>query len=112
MGGDTKTTDQSSGEGSQEKAAGGLVATLGGEPVGVVTDVEIIAPKARKGKAAEPETTQAEPTAPRPIDADTGLELDEHGLPTSGPARRRWLADAGIEDPALKTGAEEENADG
>jgi hypothetical protein len=73
--------------------------------------VEDRAAKGRKGKAM-PEATQAEPTAPRAIDAETGLELDEHGLPTSGPARRQWLADAGIEDPALKVADEQENADG
>lgn len=61
--------------------------------------------KGRKGRQAG--AAQAEPTAPRAVDPDTGLELDEHGLPLSGPARRRWLADAGIEDPALTIGAPE-----
>lgn len=70
------------------------------------------APKSPKGKAAEPVTTQAEPTAPRPRDPKTGLELDEYGLPTSGPARRQWLAEAGIDDPALMSTAEKENSDG
>lgn len=71
------------------------------------------APKGRGGKPAKPKATQAEPTAPRARDPKSGLELDEHGLPLSGPARRRWLAEANIEDPALKTGADEqENADG
>lgn len=71
------------------------------------------APKGRKGKAAEPKATQAAPTAPRARDPKSGLELDEHGLPLSGPARRRWLAEANIEDPALKKGADEqEHADG
>lgn len=70
-------------------------------------------PKGRKGKVAEPKATQAEPTAPRARDPKSGLELDEHGLPLSGPARRRWLAAANIEDPALKKGADEqEHADG
>lgn len=50
---------------------------------------------------AKPRTSQAEPTKPRPIDPKTGFELDEHGLPTSGPARAQWLAKAGIADPAL-----------
>lgn len=57
--------------------------------------------KGGKGKAAAPPAAQAAPTRPRAIDPDTGLELDEYGLPTSGPARRQWLARAGIDDPAL-----------
>ncbi len=66
-----------------------------------------------RGKAAEPETVQADPTQPRAVDTASGLLLDEHGLPISGPARRRWLEDAGIEiDPALKAQDEAENADG
>lgn len=84
-----------------------------GREVNTAPPVEDKAPKARKGKAAEPETAQAEPTAPRARDPKTGLELDEHGLPTAGVARRRWLAEANIDDPALKTDAgEQENEDG
>lgn len=65
------------------------------------------APRARKSRPTEPEVTQAEPTLPPPTDPATGLELDEHGLPTSGPARAMWLAERGIADPAL-TDAETE----
>lgn len=64
--------------------------------------------KAKPIKPAASIATQAEPTAPRPRDPETGLELDEYGLPTSGPARRQWLAEAGIDDPALKSAAEKE----
>lgn len=70
--------------------------------------------KGRKGKpaAAEPEASQGDPTRPMPVDEDTGLALDQWGLPISGPARLRWLADAGIEvDPAL-IASEEENDNG
>lgn len=84
----------------------------GGDPI-APPPAQDRAPKGRKGKQAGSETTQAEPTAPRARDPETGLELDEHGLPLSGPARRRWLAEANIEDPALKPGADEqENIDG
>lgn len=48
--------------------------------------------------AREPKTTQAEPTAPRPVDAD-GRALDGWGLPLSGPARARALDEAGKPDP-------------
>ncbi len=69
-----------------------------------------------KGKPAANELDrgeQAKPTQPRAVDAISGLLLDVHGLPISGPARRRWLEDAGIEiDPALKAQDEAENADG
>lgn len=67
-------------------------------------------PEAKVGRG---EVGQAEPTQPRAVDTASGLQLDEHGLPISGPARRRWLEDAGIEiDPALKAADEAENADG
>ena len=49
-----------------------------------------------------PQTTQADPTAPRPRDAQ-GHELDEHGLPLCGPARARRLVELEIADPALAT---------
>jgi hypothetical protein len=44
------------------------------------------------------ETTQAEPTAPRPVSPE-GRALDQWGLPMSGPARARALAEAGKPDP-------------
>lgn len=44
------------------------------------------------------ETTQAQPTKPRPTDA-AGRVLDEHGLPLSGPARRARLTELGKPDP-------------
>lgn len=73
-------------------------------------------PQAKRGKGkrdAAPEVTQGEPTQPRAVDPDTGLELDEHGLPLSGPMRARWLAEKDITDPALNASAEEtENANG
>lgn len=78
----------------------------------VLQPAEDKAPTGRKGKQAAPKAVQAEPTAPRAVDPATGLELDEHGLPTSGPARKRWLAKSGIEDPALKGSGEQENVDG
>ncbi|BBB13425.1 hypothetical protein [Sphingopyxis sp. FD7] len=84
-----------------------------GSEVTTPPPVEDKAPKGRKGKEAERTTTQAAPTAPRARDPKSGLELDEHGLPTSGVARRRWLAEANIEDPALKPDAGgQENVDG
>lgn len=100
MADDTETAIQSTpGEGGGDQAA--------------LPPADDKAPKGRKSKAAEPATTQNESTAPRARDPETGLELDEHGLPLSGPARRRWLAEANIEDPALKSGAgEQENIDG
>lgn len=42
--------------------------------------------------------TQAEPTKPRPHDPQ-GRELDGFGLPVSGPARLRRLAEMGRSDP-------------
>lgn len=65
--------------------------------------------KAAKGRKTKPTVTQAEPTAPRARDPETGLELDEYGLPISGPARKRWLADARIDDPALTGKTENPN---
>lgn len=49
-------------------------------------------------KPATPDTTQAEPTQPRPIGED-GRALDAHGLPLGGPARIRALAELGKPDP-------------
>ncbi len=73
-------------------------------------------PPSKRGKGkpdAAPEVKQGEPTQPRAVDPDTGLELDEHGLPLSGPMRARWLAEKGITDPALSAGSEEkEDANG
>lgn len=40
------------------------------------------------------------PTQPRPVDAQ-GHDLDEWGLPLSGPARRRRLAQLGKPDPNI-----------
>lgn len=65
------------------------------------------APQGGKGKKPERATTQADPTQPRAVDPRTGLELDAHGLPIAGVARRRWLAKAGMDDTALKVGAAE-----
>ena len=45
------------------------------------------------------ETTQAKPTQPRPVDPGTGRQLDEYGLPLSGPARVARLAELGKPDP-------------
>lgn len=42
----------------------------------------------------------AAPTAPRPVDAQ-GHDLDEWGLPISGPARVRRLAELGKPDPNI-----------
>ncbi len=53
--------------------------------------------------AAGPQTTQADPTQPRPVDA-TGRTLDQWGLPVSGPARLKALG--GKPDPALDAPAE------
>jgi hypothetical protein len=58
-----------------------------------------------KGQGEAPEVTQNEPTKPRPRDA-AGRELDEHGLPLSGPARIRALD--GRPDPRDGTPAEAE----
>jgi hypothetical protein len=44
------------------------------------------------------ETTQEQPTRPRPTDA-MGRQLDEYGLPLSGPARDRALSELGKPDP-------------
>ena len=84
-----------------------------------VTDIATVPPssgegdsekRARKPKAQTPEATQAEPTQPRAIDPNTGLELDEHDLPLSGPARVKAMAARGLDtDPALTA---TENADG
>lgn len=61
-------------------------------------------------KSRKPKVTQAEPTQPRKVDPDTGLELDEYDLPLSGPARVKALKARGLDtDPALTT---TENADG
>ncbi|GEM_PF-2982689 len=61
----------------------------------------------RKAKTTvEPavETTQAEPTQPRPVD-DFGRELDGYGLPLTGPARRRVLEGMGRPDPNVEPDA-------
>lgn len=50
-----------------------------------------------RGQQAD-EIIQADPTAPRER-APNGLELDQWGLPLSGPMRARWLADMGKLDP-------------
>lgn len=47
------------------------------------------------------ETTQAQPTRPRPTDGN-GRELDGFGLPLSGPARRRKLEELGKPDPNVE----------
>jgi hypothetical protein len=52
-------------------------------------------------------TTQEEPTQAPPRDK-AGFELDEHGLPRSGPERAARLEDLGIEDPALSVEADAE----
>lgn len=49
-------------------------------------------------RAAKPDTPIDEPTKPRPRD-EWGFELDEHGLPFSGPERLRRLE--GRPDPAF-----------
>lgn len=49
-------------------------------------------------RTAAPVTTQAEPTRPRPVDAN-GRALDEWGLPLNGPARLAALAELGRPDP-------------
>jgi hypothetical protein len=49
-------------------------------------------------RAADPKVTQAEPTAPRPVDGQ-GYQLDRWGLPLVGPARLRRLAELGKPDP-------------
>lgn len=48
--------------------------------------------------AREPKTSQEEPTAPRPVDAN-GRTLDRYGLPISGPARAAVLAELKKPDP-------------
>ncbi|WP_336958750.1 hypothetical protein [Sphingobium aquiterrae] len=47
-----------------------------------------------------PEKSQAQPTAPRPVDA-MGRELDQWGLPLNGPARARALAALQKPDPNI-----------
>lgn len=64
-----------------------------------------------KGKPERPKISQGEPTQARAIDPKNGLELDEHGLPISGPARRRELQARRIADPALSN-HETEKTDG
>lgn len=63
---------------------------------GATIAVLIEAILAHRAQAAE--TTQEAPTAPRPRDA-AGRELDEYGLPLSGPARAALLAELGRPDP-------------
>lgn len=46
-------------------------------------------------------STQDKPTNPRPRDA-AGRELDQWGLPFSGPARVRRLAELGKPDPNVE----------
>ena len=48
--------------------------------------------------------TQAEPTRSRPADRN-GRELDEHGLPLSGPERKRKLEELGKPDPNVEPSA-------
>ncbi|MFV3460642.1 hypothetical protein [Sphingomonas sp. DC2300-3] len=48
--------------------------------------------------ARDIKTTQADPTAPRPVDPD-GRQRDDWGLPLNGPARARALGLAGKPDP-------------
>lgn len=48
--------------------------------------------------ADDPKVSQAEPTAPHPIDAN-GRVLDNCGLPINGPARARALATLNKPDP-------------
>ncbi|HEX8224471.1 MAG TPA: hypothetical protein VF605_11705 [Allosphingosinicella sp.] len=48
---------------------------------------------------ARKQTTQEEPTRPRPVDQATGRQLDAFGLPLSGPARIRALTERGKKDP-------------
>ncbi|MBN8844794.1 MAG: hypothetical protein J0H88_16255 [Sphingomonadales bacterium] len=96
---DTDPAPQSS---TEEKGEAEAPAATGAQPA-----------RGRRAAPAEPEVTQADPTAPQPVDEATGLVLDKHGLPISGPARLRWLADAGIEvDPAQIAAEEAENANG
>lgn len=47
----------------------------------------------------KPKTTQDDPTQPRPVDPKTGRQLDEFGLPISGPARVARLAELRKPDP-------------
>lgn len=55
-------------------------------------------------------TSQEEPTRPRPVDPATGRQLDEHGLPISGPARIAALR--GKPDPAAPDATNEPAAAG
>ena len=56
-----------------------------------------------RGQLAE-QITQADPTAPRERDA-FGHEIDQWGLPLSGPIRARLLADLGKPDPNVAPAA-------
>ena len=47
----------------------------------------------------KPKMTQDEPTRPRDVCPETGRQIDEFGLPISGPARARKLAEIGKPDP-------------
>ena len=99
-------------EGDTDTALPASVVEAGAPPAPPPADAKP-ARKPGKRKAANAVTSQADATAPRSIDPETGLELDEHGLPTARVARRRWLAAANIEDPALTSAAgEQENIDG
>lgn len=51
-----------------------------------------------------PRTTQEKPTQPRPVDG-AGRQLDQWGLPFSGPARARRLAELNKPDPNDEPGA-------
>ncbi|HEX7820637.1 MAG TPA: hypothetical protein VF463_08455 [Sphingobium sp.] len=54
----------------------------------------------RKRAEAEPETSQEQPTQPRPVDPQ-GREMDQWHLPYSGPARTRALAELERPDPNI-----------
>lgn len=54
--------------------------------------------------AAAPADQLAGMTQPRPTNAQ-GRQLDEHGLPINGPARRRALEARGRTDPAAEPAA-------
>lgn len=75
--GDTNTARQSSGDAADEPA------------------------KPKPGKPGKPQVTQAEPTKAPARCPDTGLELDQFGLPFNGVFRAARLAALGIKDPAL-----------
>lgn len=57
--------------------------------------------KPKPAKPTKPQVTQAEPTKAPARCPDTGLELDQFGLPFNGVFRAARLAALGIEDPAL-----------